>query len=361
MPNVNSIGRGDKMKKRWGFFLTVAVGVLALSFSTAFAKIPKSVRAKSNVIYAEKALKNASYDDAIKHLNEAKALLNKTTSKIQYLLVKSYFGKRDFKKAQEEIDTYFSITPEPKNGDDQYNEMVVLVSEIAAGGPSENDTGRKPAASAPVSKSDNAALAAARKNGIPSPPVKLVVGKKWLMKGKENNAGNVFETTTTHSIVQQKGNEFIESWVFDEFKQNGQNMPAMKTQEHYLAHKLDGTDTRVPLKAIINRETSGSLWPVGRIKIGDTWDFREQYAFSSEPTKKSVKTIKFKALGFERLKDRNCLVMEKTTLTHFPYGNEATTTAKVYYDYQNGVTVRSELTGTSNRTSTTELVEVHFP
>ncbi len=63
-------------------------------------------------------------------MDNARALLGKTNSKIQYLLVKSYYKLGDYEKAKHELEGFFSITPESESSSDMYNEMVVLISEI---------------------------------------------------------------------------------------------------------------------------------------------------------------------------------------------------------------------------------------
>ena len=92
--------------------------------------VPKSVKARSEYILAEKLYNEGNYEETIKHLHNAKKLLGKTNSKIQYMLVKACFKAKYYLTAQREIETYFEITEESGTSHNKYNEMIVLISEI---------------------------------------------------------------------------------------------------------------------------------------------------------------------------------------------------------------------------------------
>jgi tetratricopeptide (TPR) repeat protein len=125
--------KGFKMKKSKAIITLVifsSICFLLFNASVCNAAIPKSVRAKSEYVLAEKKFQTKAYSDALKHLDNARKLLGKSNSKIQYLLIKSYYELAAYDKAKEEMDLFFNITPESESSSAQYNEIVVLISEI---------------------------------------------------------------------------------------------------------------------------------------------------------------------------------------------------------------------------------------
>ncbi|MBI9092235.1 MAG: hypothetical protein JEZ12_23730 [Desulfobacterium sp.] len=107
----------------------LVICVVVFTQSTSFA-IPKSVKAKSEYILAKKAYDQNDFPGAIEHATNSKILLGETKSRIEYLLVKAYYKGHEFDKALESLEMFFNVTPESESASEQYNEMVVLYSEI---------------------------------------------------------------------------------------------------------------------------------------------------------------------------------------------------------------------------------------
>ena len=99
---------------------------LLFSFKTIHAQT-NDIKAQSAYIQAYEAFERGSFTDATKYLQEAKTLLGKTNSKIQYLLVKSLLETKDYPGVKEEVKVYFNVTPETAR-DERYEEMVKSVA-----------------------------------------------------------------------------------------------------------------------------------------------------------------------------------------------------------------------------------------
>ena len=106
-----------------GLMLTAGL----LSAQKTHAQIPPSVRAQSKISLAADEYGHGNYGAAIRHLEEAKELLGKPTSQIQYYLVKCYAGSGDHEQARAALGEYFVLTPTPPQGTEekkQYAEMA---------------------------------------------------------------------------------------------------------------------------------------------------------------------------------------------------------------------------------------------
>ena len=86
-----------------------------------------SDKARANFISAQEAFNNGDFQLSINNLNNAITLLGSTNVRIQYLLVKSYYGLQDYQKAKEAIQKYFGLKPPEDAG---YNEMLGFINKI---------------------------------------------------------------------------------------------------------------------------------------------------------------------------------------------------------------------------------------
>lgn len=90
------------------------------------------IKAQSAYLQAYEAFGKSNFNEAVNSLQNARELLGKTNSKIQYLLVKSLIEAKDHVKADVELKKYFEVTPESAR-DERYEEMVksvVLVERV---------------------------------------------------------------------------------------------------------------------------------------------------------------------------------------------------------------------------------------
>ncbi|ADB40809.1 outer membrane protein assembly factor BamD [Spirosoma linguale] len=95
---------------------------LLLLGSSSFAQTTDQ-KAQSAYLTANDAYEKGNYMEAANYLKQARDLLGKTNTKIQYLLVKALMDAMDYLAADAELKTYFEVTPETLR-DDRYNEMV---------------------------------------------------------------------------------------------------------------------------------------------------------------------------------------------------------------------------------------------
>lgn len=107
------------------------------------------IKAQSSYMQAYESFERSNFTDAINYLQEAKALLGKTNSKIQYLLVKALLESKDYPKVKEEVKVYFDVTPETTR-DERYEEMVksVAIADKAIGDKEKQIAQQKAAAEA---------------------------------------------------------------------------------------------------------------------------------------------------------------------------------------------------------------------
>ena len=84
---------------------------------------------KAREVYktAFEAYGKGNYQVSIDNLENAIILLGSTKVLIQDLMVKSYFGLKDYRQAKVEADKYFALNPPQDEG---YNEMLLLSGEI---------------------------------------------------------------------------------------------------------------------------------------------------------------------------------------------------------------------------------------
>ena len=120
------------MRKDLTISLTVMLVFGILQASSVWA-VPPAVKAKSEYLLAEELFKAKDYKGAIGHAENAKDILGKSNSRIEYMLTKAYYAHNSFDKALQASETFFNLTPESESATDQYNEMVVLYSKIEAG------------------------------------------------------------------------------------------------------------------------------------------------------------------------------------------------------------------------------------
>ncbi|QDK81575.1 tetratricopeptide repeat protein [Spirosoma sp. KCTC 42546] len=80
-------------------------------------------KAQSAYLTANDAYEKGNYTEALSYLKQARDLLGKTNSKIQYLLVKVLLNAKEYPAADAELKTYFAVTPEIAR-DARYDEMV---------------------------------------------------------------------------------------------------------------------------------------------------------------------------------------------------------------------------------------------
>ncbi|MFD2573553.1 tetratricopeptide repeat protein [Spirosoma soli] len=83
-------------------------------------------KAQSAYLTATDAYEKGNYMEAVNYLKQARDLLGKTNTKIQYLLVKTLMDAKDYSAADAELKSYFEVTPE-KARDARYEEMVKSV------------------------------------------------------------------------------------------------------------------------------------------------------------------------------------------------------------------------------------------
>ena len=113
-------------------YLTVFLALL-LSFTPYIESahaVPKSVKAKSEFMLADKLFNEKNYSGAIEHAEKAKSLLGKSNSRIEYVLTKAYNAQGKYDKALAALEAFFNVTPESRASSTEYNEMVALYAQV---------------------------------------------------------------------------------------------------------------------------------------------------------------------------------------------------------------------------------------
>lgn len=112
------------------FFKCVLLATLLGVYTISVWAIPKDLIAESEYTLAENKFNARNYNAALEHLTNARALLGKTNSNIQYLLVKSHWELGQYHPAKKELEGYFEVTPQNAADPDRFKEMVGLISRI---------------------------------------------------------------------------------------------------------------------------------------------------------------------------------------------------------------------------------------
>ena len=102
------------------------------------------------------------------------------------------------------------------------------------------------------------------------------------------------------------------------------------------------------------------MWPQGRIKIGDSWEYVYESSYSDVRYKQIIRR---KVQGFENHSGRDCIVLEQSSLwtkNDLPSEDIPDSTGKVYYDYNEGIMVYAEGSSSKNK-NVSRLVRVEPP
>lgn len=206
----------------------------------------------------------------------------------------------------------------------------------------------------PLAALPETGLERVEREGVPSPFSKIVVGRREIYQSRsEQFSGQqetVMEQRFSYEVLSQAETEYTIRVATLSFKLtvNGreQNAGQMANREFTIVMRKDGKPTKMSNVNYPLFESGGRMWPLGKIKVGDTWEYwtRTQYAEQGAVIKQ---LSRFKAAGLAQYMGRDCLFIDTETeyITEKQAGGENTdipvtdTTSKgnMYLDYDRGI------------------------
>jgi len=340
------------LKTRFIPVLTLLLGLVIPFLSSAHAwAVSNTLKAKSEIMRGQELFKNQAYDEAILKLSNARQLLGKSTSDIQYYLAASHYEMKQYLKAQKELETFFEITSESSFEQERYQKMVRLISLIEDG-----LKGKNPPSVFSVEKVSSGNTAAAAKiasavekrgksldevarTGVPveaklffkkgRTEVKRVTEKGFCQASKSAYDIGIEKREVVNKDVQIEVehlsmNEDKSSFAFRSVKTDYANQKSSGSHEGTLPIKL------VTMKS----------FPVPFLKTGVSWteNVKSLYLRTAIP-------VTYQVIGFENLNGFDCVRIKgqgNIRPTEYRLGKETLSDAvaslehEYCYDYNNG-------------------------
>lgn len=198
------------------------------------------------------------------------------------------------------------------------------------------------------SSQNNISIEQARKEGIMSPPLNVVIGKQWTTRDvmlKENGDSS---TSYKEKRIVEEGQDsytFVLTYL-------DENKSPKKTGKKVVENK-DGTNRLKPNTV----KHTGVKWPKGRIKIGDSWSYKTYYKSGGSFQRTN------RVVGFEKRNGYNCMVIEvEIIIDNGGMINKGA--GKEYFSYSDGVPVYYKMKRNhsviGNFTTEGELVDLQY-
>jgi len=207
-------------------------------------------------------------------------------------------------------------------------------------------------------------LERAEREGVPSPLSKIVVGRRVIYQMLfEHFSGQqeiVTEQRLSNEVLSQTETEYTVKTVILSYKTtvDGQEQKSGQwpNKELIIVMRKDGKPTKMSNANYSFFQSGGRMWPQGKIKVGDTWEYWTRTEHDQQKAVMKM-SFRFKAAGLDQYMGRDCLLIdteaeyltEKQTGDKKPHLPVTATISKgtMYLDYERGVILFHESTNQS--------------
>jgi hypothetical protein len=184
----------------------------------------------------------------------------------------------------------------------------------------------------------------ARREGIPSPPINIIAGKKMVHKMTHVGLGT--ESTTLNTITSIDPEKLKVHALLRWLKATRNGKPANYDDTDY-NYSLRGDLRDEEISNTISHEKVGGMWPVGVARVGQKWSIYQRHVTKGATSKEKMESIsihKIRLVDFVKYKGHNCARLEQEQiLTIYEIkGNQRKLFSKLYstyityYDYNLG-------------------------